>query len=76
MDIAQSFPTRSSSHQIRVLKDSQYNTFEEQIEWRHVFFIMILRLLPFVPVAHNVVICACVAMYVRLMPLNAEPLET
>ena len=34
------------------------------------------RLLPLAPAAQNVVICACVARYVRLMFLHAEPLET
>ena len=35
-----------------------------------------LRLLSFVPVAPNVVICTCVAEHVLLMHSNAQPLET
>jgi DNA topoisomerase-3 len=34
------------------------------------------RLLPFVPVAQNVVIRTCVARFVRLMFSHAKPLET
>jgi hypothetical protein len=39
-------------------------------------FKIIKRLLPFAPVAQNVVIRACAAQNVRLMFLHAQPLET